>query len=132
VHLPRLELGKFKGDVTGWTTFWDTFKAAVHDNTDISKIDKFHYLNSSLECSAGKAIHGLGLTVGNHDSAIALLQEHFGDPQAIIAALMNELLKLPDYTADCPSALQNIYDCITVHTRGSSSLGINLQHYGSL
>jgi len=28
-RLPRLELGKFKGDVTGWTTFWDTFKAEV-------------------------------------------------------------------------------------------------------
>ena len=131
-RLPRLELARFKGDVTGWTTFWDTFKAAVHDNTDISKIDKFHYLNSSLEGTASKAIQGLGLTEGNYDSAIVLLQERFGDPQAIIAAHMDELLKLPDCTADRPSALRNIYDRITVHTRGLNSLGINLKHYGSL
>ena len=45
--------------MTGWTTFWDTFKSAVHENTDISKIDKFHYLNSSLEGTASKAIQGL-------------------------------------------------------------------------
>jgi len=45
---------------------------------------------------------------------------------------MDELLKLPDCTADQPSALRNIYDRITVHTRGLSSLGINLKHYGSL
>jgi len=109
-HLPRLELGKFKGDVTGWTTFWDTFKAAVHDNTDISKIDKFHYLNSSLKGTASKAIQGLGLTEGNYDSAIMLLQERFGDPHAIIAAHMDELLKLSDCTTDRSSALRNIYD----------------------
>ena len=131
-HLPRLELGKFSGDVTGWTTFWDIFKLAVHENTDLSKIDKFHYLNSSLEGTDSKAIQGLGLTEGNYDSAIAMLKECFGDPQAIIAAHMDELLKLPDCTADRPSALRNFYDRMTVHTRGLSSLGIDLCHYGSL
>ena len=109
-RLPHLELGKFRGEVTGWTTFWDTFKSAVHENTDISKIDKFHYLNSSLEGTASKAIQGLGLTEGNYDSAIAMLKERFGDPQAIIAVHMDELLKLPDCTADRPSALRNIYE----------------------
>ena len=33
---------------------------------------------------------------------------------------------------DRPSALHNIYDRITVNTRGLSSLGIDLRHYGSL
>ena len=60
--LPHLELNKFKGDATCWITFWDTFKAAVHKNRDISKIDKFHYLNSLLEGTASRAIQGLGLT----------------------------------------------------------------------
>ena len=68
-RLPRLELAKFKGDAIGWTTFWDTGKAAV--NTDITKIDKFHYPNSSLEGTASKAIQGLGLTEGNYDCAVA-------------------------------------------------------------
>ena len=58
--------------MTGWTTSWDTFKSAVHENTDICKIDKFQYLNSSLEGTASKAIQGLGLTEGNYDSAIAM------------------------------------------------------------
>jgi len=30
-HLPKLELQKFKGNVIGWTSFWDSFKSAVHD-----------------------------------------------------------------------------------------------------
>lgn len=107
--LPRLELHKFKGDITGWNTFWDTFKAAVHKNPDISKIDKFHYLTSLLDGTAGRAIQGLSLTEGNYDSAIALLKERFGNPQAIISAHMDELLKLPDCSVDQLSALCNIY-----------------------
>ena len=48
-RLPKLTLQKFRGVVTTWSTFWDSFKAAVHDNDSIPKIDKFNYLNSSLE-----------------------------------------------------------------------------------
>ena len=45
--LPKLSLAKFKGEVTRWNTFWDSFESAIHNN--ISKIDKFNYLNSLLE-----------------------------------------------------------------------------------
>ena len=45
---------------------------------------------------------------------------------------MEKLLNLPDCTIDRPSALRNIYDRITVHTPGLNSLGVDLQHYGSL
>jgi len=98
----------------------------------ISKIDKFHYLNSLLEGTASLAIQVLGLTEANYDSTIALLKERFGDPQAIIAAHMDEFLKLPDCTADKPFALCNNYDRITVHTRGLNLLSIDLLHHGSL
>ena len=28
--LPKLTLPKFKGELTSWTTFWDSFKSTVH------------------------------------------------------------------------------------------------------
>ena len=31
--LPKLVLSKFKGNVTNWTTFWDSYKTAVHENS---------------------------------------------------------------------------------------------------
>jgi len=50
--LPKLILPKFRGDVTTWTGFWESYKSAVHDNENISKIDKFNYLKSLLEGAA--------------------------------------------------------------------------------
>ena len=55
-NLPKLILPKFRGDVTTWKGFWESYKSAVHDNESISKIDKFSYLRSLLEGATSQAI----------------------------------------------------------------------------
>ena len=73
-RLPKLSLPKFRGDVTKWNTFWDSFQVAVHRNEGISNIDKFNYLNYVLEGVAARAIPGLTLTEVNYDAAVKLLR----------------------------------------------------------
>ena len=80
-RLPKLSLPKFRGDVTKWNTFWDSFQIAVHRNEGISNIDKFNYLNYVLEGVAARAIPGLTLTEANYDAAVTLLQERCDLPQ---------------------------------------------------
>ena len=38
-RLPNLVLTKFHRNVTNWTSFGNVFKAAIHENNDISKTD---------------------------------------------------------------------------------------------
>ena len=71
--LPKLTLRRFKGDITQFRTFWDTFESAVHSNPGLTKIDKFSYLVSLLEGSASRAIEGLPVTEENYDSAVEIL-----------------------------------------------------------
>ena len=97
-RLPKLVLPQFKGDVTKRTALWDAFNSTVHQATQISKVDKFNYLNSLLEGTAASSIQGLSLSESNYDSAVELLKERFGKPQQIIAAHMDELLKIPACT----------------------------------
>ena len=47
-RLPKLTLPKFKGDVTKWTTFWDSFNSAIHSNENITSTDKFNYLRLQM------------------------------------------------------------------------------------
>ena len=82
----------------------------MHENNEISKIDKFNYLNSLLEGPASHTIQGLSLTEANYDSAVELLQTRFGNPQQIITTHMDELLKLPNCVGDKASSLRLIYD----------------------
>ena len=59
--LPKLVLPKFKGDITLWKRFWDSFCSAVHNNKLLTSIDKFNHLNSLPEGQAKRCIQGLSL-----------------------------------------------------------------------
>ena len=56
VKLPKLKLRPFGGELTQWTSFWESFEAAVHSNPDLTPVEKFNYLVSVLERSAREAI----------------------------------------------------------------------------
>ena len=116
--LPKLVLNKFKGNVMHWASFWDSCKAAVHENRVPSTIDKLNYLNMLLEGVAARSIHSLSLTADNYNSAVEILHKRFGRTQQIITSHMDELLKLPSCTNDRNSSLRYIYDQISVHIRG--------------
>lgn len=49
-RLPKIDLFQFDGDIENFTTFYETFCSLVHNQTEISHIDKFHYL---LSCTKG-------------------------------------------------------------------------------
>ena len=123
---------KFKGDITQFRTFWDSFESAVHNNPGLTTIDKFNHLNSQLEGRAFCAVQCLPITEGNYQSTVDSLQQRFGKPQAIISAHMEELMKIPACNGDKPSQLRFIYDKLQVHVRGLESLGVTSTQYGSL
>lgn len=131
-RLPKLSLPKFRGDVTKWRSFWDSFSTSIHENSGISTIDKFNYLNSLLEGNAARTIQGLALTTSNYNDAVEMLKERFGKTQIIISAHMDEILKIQACTDGRLGSLRYVYDNISVHVRGLASLGVSSNEYGSL
>ena len=130
--LPKLVLPKFKGDITLWKTFWDSFCSAVHNNKNLTSIDKFNHLNSLLEGQAKRCIQGLSLSEQNYEAATELLRQRFGNPQLVISTHMDELLKIPACVGDKVSQLRFVYDKISVNVRGLEALGVRASQYGSL
>ena len=130
--LPKLVLPKFRGDVTQWKTFWDSFNSAIHNNSYLTTIDKFNHLNSLLKGQALRVIQGLILSYGNYQSAIDTLHQRFGKTQHIISTHMDELLKILARTTDKTSQLRFIYDKISINVRGLEALEVNSSQYGSL
>uniref|UniRef100_A0A1X7T931 Peptidase aspartic putative domain-containing protein n=1 Tax=Amphimedon queenslandica TaxID=400682 RepID=A0A1X7T931_AMPQE len=85
VKLPERSLHSFDGNFANWFTFWDSYKAAIHDNAELSDIGKFKYLISLLRHSAKGAIAGLSLTAANYQEAFEILCNRFGDRTQIRA-----------------------------------------------
>ena len=130
--LPKLVLPKFRGDVTQWQNFWDSFNSAIHSNPHLSLIDKFNHLHALLEGQAARAIQGLTRTDANYNSAIEILHKRFGRIQNIISTHMDEMLKIPACVNDKASQLRLVYDKFSVNIRGLESLGVSADQYGSL
>ncbi|XP_070554690.1 uncharacterized protein [Ptychodera flava] len=61
-------------DCLKWTTFIDTFKAAVDDDPTLEDIQKFQYLSAQLVGEAARTIEGLQLTNANYTEAMQLLK----------------------------------------------------------
>jgi len=55
--LPKLSLAKFRGDVTSWSAFWDSYRPAVHENHSKAVVDTLiHSLLEGLAARTSKAI----------------------------------------------------------------------------
>uniref|UniRef100_A0A1X7U524 CCHC-type domain-containing protein n=1 Tax=Amphimedon queenslandica TaxID=400682 RepID=A0A1X7U524_AMPQE len=124
--LPKLDLPVFNGEITKWFTFWDSYKAAVHDNSDLLPVQKFTYLRSLLSRSAQECIAGLTSTEANDTEAVIVLGSRFGNKERIIAKHMEALLHLyPVSWQGNTLALCTLYHKIENHLPSELSLAIS-------
>ena len=79
-----LEIKKFHGDLLNWRGFFDQYKSAIHDKTDVTDIDKFNYLRFLICDEANETIAGLTLSAANYFQAIELLKERYRNKQLLI------------------------------------------------
>ena len=127
---PKLSLPHFNGDLTKWTSFWDSYESPIHSSTELTDVDKFNYLRSKLERTARNAI--AGLTLSSENEAIDILLKRFGK-QLIISRHMVLLLNVEAVPSDQNvKALRRLYDTIKSHIRSLKSLGVESASYGAL
>ena len=133
VRLPKLTIKPFNGKLTAWTPFRDSFNSAIHENPELSKVDKFNYLRSMVTHAAAEAICGLTLTSANYDEAIEVLKKRFGNKQLIVNKHMEQLLNVEGVSSQHDvKGLRHLYDVIESNVRSFKSLGVSAESYGSL
>ena len=133
MKVPKLQLKSFSGELMKWTPFGESFESAIHNNRQLSDIEKFNYLSSLLERSAREAILGLSLYAANYQKAIETLKKRFGSKQQIKDRHMNILVHLETVTSPHNvKALCRLFDTVSSHIRSLESLGLDPRSYGSL
>ena len=75
MKLSKFNITFFNGDLLKWTTFIETFTAAVDSQDSLTSIEKSTYLKGQLEGPAADYIQGLSLTSKNYEEATQLLEE---------------------------------------------------------
>ena len=87
--------------------------------------EKFNNLKSLVEDTAAAAIRGLPLTADNYKAAKNILKKRFGQPQIIINAHMESLVKIAAVTFDSNlKRLRELYDQVEAHVRALQALWV--------
>ena len=66
MKLPKLEIKKFDRDPSIWTTFIDCFTSAIHENNELSNMQKIIYLQNLTTGPAAATIAGFLLSNSNY------------------------------------------------------------------
>ena len=128
-RFPVIEVPKFNGDYSQWTTFWDTYAAHIHESKVLTDIHKFNLLHKYLEGNAKRCIEGIPETQKGYTEAIDILKKKFNVPHRIVASHYEAMRNLehPVYNL---TDLQVFHDKLIVYRRLLSSCGKKDADYG--
>ncbi|XP_055632723.1 uncharacterized protein LOC129773174 [Toxorhynchites rutilus septentrionalis] len=91
VKLPEIRLPSFSGIISDWITFRDTFRSLIHQNSQLTEVDKFTYLESSLVGDALQEVHAIELSTANYEVAWSALQNRYENKKLIVKNYLDAL-----------------------------------------
>lgn len=91
IQLPNIQIPKFDGDILQWSVFRDMFSSLVHDNTNLSNMERFHYLLTAVSGSASSVVRSIPLSDANYPIAWNALHERYDNQRLIMNAHLDKL-----------------------------------------
>lgn len=91
IQLPKIQIPGFNGNILRWITFRDICKSLVHENKNLSSIEKYHYLVVAVSESPSVVIFSISLLDFNYIVVWNALYEHFDNPRLIMNSHMDNL-----------------------------------------
>ncbi|XP_078051458.1 uncharacterized protein LOC144477606 [Augochlora pura] len=108
IELPKQHLPKFGGNPREWLHFESLFNSAITENKALSDVQRLRYLNACLEGEAVAAIANLSIGPQNFQIAWKTLEERFGLPRIITAALLVQIICLKPIHKDDLASVQQV------------------------
>ena len=131
IRLPKLTISVFGGDPLDWQPFWDSYEAAIHNNSQLTGAQKLTYLRAQLRGDAAQVIAGLPLTSSSYQHSVEVLQKRFGQNHLLVSSHIQALIDLSTPT-DTLEGLRRFHDLIESHIRSLASLGKKTDSYSAM
>lgn len=125
INLPKIALPHFNGDVINWRSFRDTFASLVHENPNLSNVERFHYLISSVSGAAIAVVRSVPLSGPNYEVAWNALHDRFDNTRLIIHAHLDKLFGFSPIHTESLSDLKNFLNTFQENTAAIEALGIS-------
>lgn len=128
-RLAPIELPKFNGNIQEWESFFDLYKAMVHNDDNYPLAQKLSYLRSTLSGPALDIIKEIPITEVNYNVAIMRLQQRYDNKSLVIQSHIRAILDAPRVEFTSASELQKLYSCVLTHNAALKSLRQLIEHW---
>lgn len=132
VRLPDVKLPIFNGKLENWMNFHDLYLSLVHSSTDLSNIQKFYYLRSSLSESALQLIQTIPISAINYPVAWNLLLEHFQNPARLKQNYVDAIFEFQSLRKESASELHSLVEKFEANVKVLKQLGERIEHWDLL
>ncbi|XP_059062082.1 uncharacterized protein LOC131854916 [Achroia grisella] len=132
MKLPTLSLPSYDGSFENWLEYRDCYLSLIHNSKEISAIQKFHYLKSSLKGSAELVIDSLEFSAANYSVAWELLVNRYDNNRLLIHNHVKALFSIQPLTKESPELLRKLIDTVLKNIRALKILGEPTEHWDTL
>ncbi|XP_055589601.1 uncharacterized protein LOC129741833 [Uranotaenia lowii] len=108
VKLPDIKLPGFNGKLRDWIPFRDMFSSLIHNNEQLSDIDKFTYLRSAISGEALQEISSIELSADNYQVACDMLEKRYENKKLIVKAYLDALFGIEPLKKESGEALNRL------------------------
>ncbi|XP_062703843.1 uncharacterized protein LOC134286271 [Aedes albopictus] len=129
---PELKLPTFSGRLSEWMNFRDNFRSLIHDNIQLSAIDKFNYLRTSLKDDALYQINQIQVTAANYDLAWGILESKFENHKLIAQEHLKSLFNVAPMKSETFQGLNHILMTFKINLQQLEKLGEDTAQWSTL
>ncbi|XP_071576787.1 uncharacterized protein [Temnothorax nylanderi] len=124
--LPEAQLPTFDGKYESWLSFKNAFHSMIGSQTDLSDIDKLHYLKSALIGEAANKLKIFTIDGINYAHAWDLLERAYEVKRILISRHLSLIINLPTLDRETTSGLSKLADDTQQHVASLSALGVSV------
>ncbi|XP_072381169.1 uncharacterized protein [Diabrotica undecimpunctata] len=113
VRLPKLNIPTFSGNFRDWPSFFDLFNSLIHHNHDLSDVEKFRFLITSISQEPLALIKGIPLTDANYQIAYEILGKRYQNKRILATQYYNDIFNASVIKNSTSSNLRNLLNTFT-------------------
>lgn len=129
VRLPKIDLIKFAGDYKEFDAYIDLFNALVHENPNISDVEKFNYMKSSLEGQPLSIIRNLKTTSDNYIIAYESIVKRYSNKRLKAKAHWDAINNTTKVNSGDGNALRKLLDIFSENLTSLTTMGFPTKHW---
>lgn len=130
--LPRISLPHFSGDYHTWRSFHDLFSSIVVNNSELTDVERMHYLKTSLSGEAAQLVINLPVSGDTFALAWETLIARYENKRVLISAQLDKLFNIKPLQTKSAHGLRMLLATVIESTGALRALSCPMDAWDSL